>query len=787
MKINKAEIKKYFSDKTNIAIFIILLLVFAYATVVRFKNIGVLAYWGDDGQTFLGTLGILKHGIPRLPSGNIMYHSFFHFYLKVIPSYIFGLNEVALRFPSAFLGILTIPLIFLFVKDLLNKYAGILAAVITSFNIWQIEYSREIRYYQEFQFFYLLSVYLFYRGFFKDEKVSKFLSIFFILLTTLINNLGFTLIFLFIPLLVYKRFKKFFKTDIIVSFFLVLIIIGGEIVHRELFWKAGLSFYNTNITADITNPVLRILSKYFAPYVPFYNRIFIILFPAMSFFVFYGWPLIAAYIFIPQIRNPDEDFLSIFKKNDYSIKLPFNIFFLYFIFFSNTIFNGFGFQSTQQRYIYHIHPFFIAIFCYFVTDIARLVSEATKLILNQILKISKLKKSETCKKNMNLRGYPGFASYIDNKPAEISITVNNSLTNLKSRKSKYLKNSVYFAAIFLIFLSTVNWINPASNFKIIYRKNGDAVDSRFSVSNTFEFHHDPKTAGLYIYNNKGKEDVVIATDLLNPYGYTRQIDYWLWTSTTFTTWQPFVYSGWGVYEEFFGVPVIRDYYQFLKVLNENADKNIWLITSNSLRVPAHISRDVTDFILKQEQYKVVTGQDGICSAYLFPKTNNKTRGFELQISDENIIKIPENIGPDKPQKLFPFSFSNKKNRQYLVYGWSEMESQGTWADKSYAVLFLNFPEKRDYEIMLEVMPLYSAEKPQQLKVIINGIEIGLIDFNNNNLGQYTFFINKDLINTDSYNLLEFDSKFMLVPKDLKILPDTRSLSVFFSRITFSPK
>ncbi len=183
MEITRDGIKKYFKDKTNIAIFIILLAVCTYAIIVRFKNIGVLSYWGDDGQTFLGTFGILNYGYPKLPSGSIFYHTIFHFYLRVIPSLIFGINEVSLRFPSAFFGTLAIPLIFIFIKDLLNnKYIALAVSIIASFNAWQIEFSREIRYYSEYQFFYLLSIYLFYRGFFKEEKKFKIAALVFIFL-----------------------------------------------------------------------------------------------------------------------------------------------------------------------------------------------------------------------------------------------------------------------------------------------------------------------------------------------------------------------------------------------------------------------------------------------------------------------------------------------------------------------------------------------------------------------------------------------------------------------------
>ena len=748
----KDEIKNYFKDKTNIAIFIILLLVCTYALVVRFKNIGVLSYWGDDGQTFLGTFGVLNYGFPKLPSGNIFYHTIFHYYLRVIPSLILGINEVSLRFPSAFFGTLTIPLIFIFIKDLLNnKYIALTTSIIAAFSAWQIEFSREIRQYSEFQFFYLLSIYLFYRGFFKEEKKFKIAALVFIFLTTIIHELGFTLIFLFIPLLIYKGFKGFFKKNIIISFFIVVAIIAGQMIHRELFWKVGLSFYQSNAAGSITNPILRLLSKFFAPYVPYYHRIFDVMFPDMYKIVFYGLVLIALYLFIPWIRNKDEDFIDIYSRSSgkYSIKFPFNLFFLYFLFFSNTIFNGIGYMTTQQRYIYQVHPFFIAIYCYVIFDIGRLL----------VLGISSLFKT------------------IKSKSIKNQVIKSQEHNTYKENFYLSLNKSIYITVAVLIIIFTVNWANPIYNFKIVFRNNGDAVVSEFAPSNTFSFHHDAKTPGEYIFQNKKAGDIVIATDLLNPYGYTKQIDYWLWTGG-FSQWQPYVYRDGKMYDEFFGVPLIRDLYQLYMVLNNNADRNIWLITSNSMRVESHISPDVAEFIYGQKQNLKVTGKDGVCQAYLFEKIDKQTRGYFFVPENKNIIEL-------KPVD-FPtiIGFGNKDNKDLFKYGWSQIEPQGTWADKLYSVLFLKFNERLDYKITLNVLSLYDPKQPQEMEVIFNNNVIGKIQFKDSKPVESFLDIPAEIVNTEagSYNILKFNYKYLLSPASLGVSPDTRTLAVFFQRI-----
>ncbi len=757
MEISRDGIKKYFKDKTNIAVFIILLAVCIYAIIVRFKNIGVLSYWGDDGQTFLGTYGILNYGFPKLPSGSIFYHTIFHFYLRVIPSLIFGINEVALRFPSAFFGTLMVPLIFIFIKDLLkNKYIALAVSIIASFNAWQIEFSREIRYYSEYQFFYLLSIYLFYRGFFKDEKKFRIAALVFIFLTTLLNEIGFTLILIFIPLLIYKRFKGFFRKDIIISFFIVVAMIAGEMLQRELFWKVGMGFYATNVSSSITNPVLRILSKYFAPYSPFYHRIFKVMFPNMYNFVLYGVILIAIYLFLPWIRSKYEDFIDIYSSPNgkYSIKFPFNLFFLYFLFYSNTVFEGFGFVTGQQRYIYEVNPVFIAIYCYVIFDIVRLlalgISTLYKTLRNKNLKNQVIKNEE---------------NYI----------------HKKNRFCCYTFKSIYLIAAALIIIFTLNWANPINNFKIVYRKNGDPVASVFAPSSTFTFHHDAKTPGQYIYEHKKAGDIVIATDLLNPYGYTRQIDYWLWTAG-YDTWQPYVYKDGNTYDEFYGVPVIRDIYQLFKILNENSDKNIWLITSNSIRVPSHITPDVAEFINSQQTYKKVTGLDGVCSAYLFPATNNKTREFFFEPLPEEIVNVK--ISNNNP---FVIDFTDKKNQQYFNFGWSQIESLGTWADRKYSILFLKINDKKDYEIKLSARTLFLPENAQEMQVIFNNKEIGSINFKDSEMHEYSFNVSSELVKTDTSNIMEFNYKYQFSPFTLGLSADTRNLSVFVSNIMITAK
>jgi hypothetical protein len=477
--------------------------------------------------------------------------------------------------------------------------------------------------------------------------------------------------------------------------------------------------------------------------------------------IIFGSVLIALYLFIPWIRNKDEDFINIYSASNgkYSIKLPFNLFFLYFIFFSNTVFNGFGFMTTQQRYIYQVHPIFIAIYCYLAFEVGRILW----VIIAQIYKSIK-------NKNVSLQT-TATTTQINTATEPIHHDRNIYISNL-------MKYIFYFVSAALIFLLTLNWANPVANFKIIHRQNGDRVISEFEPSNTFTFHHDAKTPGEYIFNNKKAGDIVIATDLLNPYGYTRQIDYWLWTGG-FAQWQPYVYKDGKMFEEFFGVPLIRDLYQFYKVLNNNADKNIWLITSNSMRVPSHISPDVSEFIYSQKQDLKITGKDGVCQAYLFEKTDKPTRGYFFVPEIKDILELKLS---DSPAII---EFGDKSNKGFLKYGWSEIEPQGTWADRLYSILFLKFNERLDYKMTLNVQSLYDPKQPQEMEIIFNNMVIGKIQFKDSKPVEAVLDIPAEIVNTesDSYNILEFNYKYLLSPLSLGVSPDERTLAVFFQEIS----
>jgi hypothetical protein len=192
-----------------------------------------------------------------------------------------------------------------------------------------------------------------------------------------------------------------------------------------------------------------------------------------------------------------------------------------------------------------------------------------------------------------------------------------------------------------------------------------------------------------------------------------------------------------------------------------------------------LNPDIIEFIGMQENHRVSTGTDGLWSAYLITEDDRKTMDFSFKPEKENIINV--NIPSDN---MFIFGFGNKKNLPYLQYGWSQQENMGTWADREYSFLFLDFEEKEDYIIAFNVQTLPDPERRQEMNIIFNETTIGNIVFDYTDLNQYTFKISKELIKTDTYNTIKFTYKYQYNPLSMGISADSRDLSVFFQKITF---
>ena len=720
------KIKNYFKDVNNTLTFIFLLLLCITGFILRIRNLGYLSFWGDDGHTFIGTISILKHGFPKLPSGNILWHGIFDYYLKALPVLIFGAKEFSFRIVSVLSGVGTAIVVYFTGKEIANKYVGLLSAAVMTFSTWYIQFSREARYYSDFQFFFTLSFLFFYLGFVKERKPFRILAAVFMVLTPLDHGVGIMLILLFLALIFLKG-RKFFKKEIIIPMAVVILLNVLQVINQVFFWKVGRSFYVRGTGTKA------LIMAYLKLPDPFYFKIINIMFPKM-FYVFIAG-ILALIIF--------TIFLSVKKKSDTNdlylnenivkwgvVRWPFNLFFIYFTFVIIAVSLSSGQMYSQQRYIYFLMPIFVLCFSYVVY----LVSMTTGKLLIKIVR----NKQE----NKQIKGF-------------------------------FISTTIVFI-ILSIFLT--NGINLSEAWKLAYKKHNEKVNIMYSISNSWDTHWDAATGGKYVAAHMQSDDIVITTDIYNSPPYTGKVDYWLWTGNL-VSWAPYHNEGNKVVDDTYGVEVLRSLMAFINILNENTEKNIWVLTNKSLYTKDHVDPSIRQLLDKCSQNLVLIGKDDVSRLYYFPKTSDNQRISLEKVfnpSNENIIKIQD-------KNMIDFDFTNKNAQKYLIYGFSNVEKgYGTWAVGDTSVMFLNVGDLvSDYEFIIKAKPLDNKKERQKLVFFVNGYKIGDFDFTQTDyLSSFSFKVSKDKLKP-GVNDIVFKYKYSTEPKELNISNDARELSVLF--------
>jgi 4-amino-4-deoxy-L-arabinose transferase-like glycosyltransferase len=92
-------------------------------------------------------------------------------YLMIPSVAVFGLNEFAVRLPSAIFGILAIYVVYLLTSELFNKKTGLVAAFLLAISPWHIQFSRTALEVNLSSFLFPLGLYLFLKGLKKPKTL----------------------------------------------------------------------------------------------------------------------------------------------------------------------------------------------------------------------------------------------------------------------------------------------------------------------------------------------------------------------------------------------------------------------------------------------------------------------------------------------------------------------------------------------------------------------------------------------------------------------------------------
>ena len=753
----------YFKDRKNILTFIFLIILAGLGFFLRIRNLGYLSFWGDDGHTVIGTLGILQYGYPKLPSGFVLFHGIFDYYLNVIPVLIFGSTEFAFRITSVAFGVSTILLAYFAGKEIANKFVGFLAAFLITFSTWYIQFSREARYFAALQFFFLLSLLFFYRGFVKEQKPFRILTIIFFIITSLIHGIGFTLLLAFLVLL-FLYGRNFFRRKILVPFVIIVIFDALQIVNQVFFWKVGRSFYSSG------NSLRSLLDAYFRLPDPYYFKILNIMFPKMFVIFLLGTGIFIAFSIFLSVRKSfkfSDLFLSEIEMKAGRARFPFNIFMLYLIFTITVTIISFGQMYNQQRYIYFLMPLFVLIFSYVLYLCAIAI---TKWIFIAVSKLG------------NCRRTP---KHYDGQTIKASGNISNTGNCAKTKTQIYFSMvlTVIFVATAFFTLSGID-IREANAIPNI--KHSDSLNTLYSISTTMTYHWDAGATGRYVAEHAGKDDIVITTDIYNTYPYTKKVDYWLWTGNL-VSWQPYHQAGDEIRDDTYGVVVIRDIFKFIEVLNKNHDKNIWVIGSSSLVHSDHVDPIFKKILDSRPSNLVLTGRDNVSKLYLFPAISSKER---IAVTDFIPSTSENTLKPDSGGKI-NMDFAVEKSSSFLISGWGKVEkATGTWGLDGRSILFIDasnssFDIARESTLKITARPLPHPEFIQELGIYIDGEQAYTLTlYDKDNFKEYSISLKPGLFK-QGLNVIEFRYSYSFTPLELGLGSDSRNLAVLFKGIEIS--
>ncbi len=124
----------------------------------------------DDGISVLAAQGILKHGYPRMPTGEVYLRAYIPHYLLAASIWLLGQGHLAVMLPSLLLGLGSLWLTYRLARDVLGMpWAGVAAVALLLALQMQAFYATSPRMYMALQLWATLALYSGWRGYVQGE------------------------------------------------------------------------------------------------------------------------------------------------------------------------------------------------------------------------------------------------------------------------------------------------------------------------------------------------------------------------------------------------------------------------------------------------------------------------------------------------------------------------------------------------------------------------------------------------------------------------------------------
>lgn len=267
------------------------------AFFLRFYKLGEVPYgfYQDESAIGYNAFSINQTGKDEYGNSFPLYFKSFgdyklpvYIYLTAISEKIFGVNEFAVRFPSAFFGLLSVLLMFFFVKELMKNrltqiekqinadHLALLSAFLFAINPWALDYNRATFEVSVSLFLFLLGSYLILKSFEKKAftfflfgTLSFVLSLYSYNLTRLLAP-----VLYFLLLIINKdKLKILGKKEIIAT--LIILFIALFPFLKSLFQSGGVSSASGTLifsSASVQAPLLEFKSYFVNS--PFLSKLF---------------------------------------------------------------------------------------------------------------------------------------------------------------------------------------------------------------------------------------------------------------------------------------------------------------------------------------------------------------------------------------------------------------------------------------------------------------------------------------------------------------------------------
>jgi hypothetical protein len=196
------KMRHFFPQKGEAFIVMMLSIIVVAGIFFRFNDLGAQSFWMDEGYTVIATQSIEQTGAPVLASGT-PYSCEMYCAPSALIAKQFGDSPTSYRLLAAITGTLLILVVFFIGRELADNYVGLVAAALVSLSYYQIAWSRQARWYTEFELFFWLAVFCLIKSRRSLQPIWWWLaSAFFTILAIKTHSLGYLLPILLILWLV---------------------------------------------------------------------------------------------------------------------------------------------------------------------------------------------------------------------------------------------------------------------------------------------------------------------------------------------------------------------------------------------------------------------------------------------------------------------------------------------------------------------------------------------------------------------------------------------------------